>query len=46
MSKSKAVDNHAVRLTDEPDEIRAVIRRATTDPGREIIFSDQPEKAG
>jgi tryptophanyl-tRNA synthetase len=48
MSKSKAVDNraHAVRLTDEPDEIRAVIRRATTDSGREIIFSEQPEKAG
>jgi tryptophanyl-tRNA synthetase len=47
MSKSEAhVRDHAVRLTDEPDVIRTVIRRAVTDTGREIVFSDDPEKAG
>jgi tryptophanyl-tRNA synthetase len=35
-----------VQLIDEPDEIRRVIRRAVTDAGREIVFSDAPEKAG
>jgi tryptophanyl-tRNA synthetase len=48
MSKSKAMEvrGHAVRLADEPDEIRHVIKRAVTDTGREIIFSDAEEKAG
>jgi len=47
MSKSEAmVRGHAVRLVDEPDEIHYVLRRAVTDTGREIRFSDQPEKAG
>jgi tryptophanyl-tRNA synthetase len=47
MSKSEAhVRGHAVQLIDEPDEIRRVIRRAVTDAGREIVFSDAPEKAG
>jgi tryptophanyl-tRNA synthetase len=48
MSKSKAVHSrdHAVRLIDEPDVIRQVLRRAVTDTGREIVFSDAPEKAG
>jgi tryptophanyl-tRNA synthetase len=48
MSKSLAqeVRGHAVSLIDEPDEIRYVIRRATTDSGREIVFSEAPEKAG
>jgi tryptophanyl-tRNA synthetase len=47
MSKSEvAVRGHAIRLVDEPDEIRYVLRRAVTDTGREIRFSDQPEKAG
>jgi tryptophanyl-tRNA synthetase len=48
MSKSEAalVRDHAVRLTDDPDTIRAVIRRAVTDTGREIVFSDDPAKAG
>ncbi|MFN2110013.1 MAG: tryptophan--tRNA ligase, partial [Anaerolineae bacterium] len=47
MSKSKSdVRLHAVRLADGPDEIRYVIKRAVTDPGREIVFSDAPEKAG
>lgn len=47
MSKSEAhVRGHAVQLLDTPDVIRAVIRRAVTDSGREIQFSDAQEKAG
>ena len=48
MSKSKAMDvrGHAVKLVDEPDEIRRTIKRAVTDTAREIVFSDKPEKAG
>jgi tryptophanyl-tRNA synthetase len=40
------VRGHAVRLIDEPDEIRSVLMGAVTDSGREIVFSDIPEKAG
>lgn len=47
MSKSEAhIRGHAVALTDDPDEIRWVIRHAVTDSGREILFSEAPEKAG
>ena len=47
MSKSYAhVRGHAVRLLDEPDEIVRSIKRAVTDSGKEIAFSDDPEKAG
>jgi tryptophanyl-tRNA synthetase len=47
MSKTEAhVRGHAVRLIDEPDEIRSVLMGAVTDAGREIVFSDIPEKAG
>lgn len=47
MSKSETnVRGHAVLLIDEPDEIRYVIRRAVTDSGREIKFSESPERAG
>jgi tryptophanyl-tRNA synthetase len=48
MSKSEAAYtlDHAVRLIDEPDVIRKVLRRAVTDTGREIVFSEAPEKAG
>jgi tryptophanyl-tRNA synthetase len=47
MSKSEAhIKGHAVALTAAPGEIRAAFRRAVTDPGREIAFSDAPEKAG
>lgn len=47
MSKSEAhLRGHAVSLIDEPDTIRSVIFRAVTDSGREIVFSDAPEKAG
>lgn len=47
MSKSEAyVRGHAVQLLDTSDEIRSTIRRAVTDAGREVRFSDAPEKAG
>ncbi len=46
MSKSITSRYHAIRLLDDPDTIRTAIRRAVTDSGREIIFSDAPEKAG
>jgi tryptophanyl-tRNA synthetase len=47
MSKSHAhVTGHAIRILDEPDEIRRVIGRAVTDSGNEIRFSDDPARAG
>ena len=47
MSKSLAhIRGHAVRLLDEPKEMERSIMRAVTDSGREITFSDDPEKAG
>jgi tryptophanyl-tRNA synthetase len=47
MSKSLAdTRGHAVRVLDEPDEIMRSFKRAVTDSGREIAFSDDPEKAG
>jgi len=46
MSKSATSRGHAVRMTDSDDEIRHTIKRAVTDSGREIAFSDDPEKAG
>lgn len=46
MSKSEAARGHAIYLTDEPDEIRYAIKHAVTDSGREIVFSEAPEKAG
>ncbi|HFE67023.1 MAG TPA: tryptophan--tRNA ligase [Chloroflexi bacterium] len=47
MSKSLGhVRGHAVRLLDDPKEIERSFKRAVTDSGREIVFSDDPEKAG
>ena len=47
MSKSTAFSRgHAVGMDDEDPDIRRAIRRAVTDSGREIVFSDEPEKAG
>ena len=46
MSKSSGSRGHAVLLTDSDDEISRTIRRAVTDSGREIEFSEDPEKAG
>jgi len=46
MSKSVAGQKagHALRLLDSPDALRQTIRRAVTDPGREICFN--PERPG
>ena len=47
MSKSFAhIRGHAIRLLDDPNEVERSIRRAVTDTGNEIRFSDGPEKAG
>ncbi len=47
MSKSEShLRGHAIGLVDDPDEIRYVVRRAVTDAGREITFSQAEEKAG
>lgn len=46
MSKSSDAAGHAVFLLDDPDDIRKKIMRAVTDSGRDILFSDDPEKAG
>ncbi len=46
MSKSETSQYHAVYLLDEPDMARKKIMRAVTDSGREIRFSDDPERAG
>ena len=47
MSKSYAhIRGHAVRMLDEPKEIERTFKRAVTDSGNEIRFSDDPERAG
>lgn len=47
MSKSFShIRGHAVRLLDEPKEIERSIKRAVTDSGSQIAFSDNPDKAG
>ncbi|MSS70463.1 MAG: tryptophan--tRNA ligase [Candidatus Latescibacteria bacterium] len=47
MSKSEAhVRGHAVRMLDEPAEIERAFKRAVTDSGKEVRFSDDPAKAG
>ena len=40
MSKSESNQYHTVRLLDHPNEIRAAIKRATTDSQREIRFDE------
>lgn len=46
MSKSEAAQGHAVYILDDPDVAHKKIMRSVTDSGREIEFSDDPEKAG
>ena len=47
MSKSSADKRgHAIRLMDDPKEIMRSFKRAVTDSGNEIAFSNDPEKAG
>ncbi len=46
MSKSAPGGGHAIRLVDSDAAIRRAVKRAVTDSGRDILFSDDPEKAG
>lgn len=46
MSKSDPSEHHAIYLLDPPSALKKKIMRATTDSGREIVFSDEPERAG
>ncbi len=46
MSKSSTGAGHAVRLDDDDAQIMKAFKRSVTDSGREIVFSDDPEKAG
>lgn len=46
MSKSETVRGHAIRIIDEPDEIRRSVKRAVTDVYGEIAFSDADDRAG
>ncbi len=46
MSKSEDSEYHAVYLLDELDRARKKVMRAVTDSGKEIKFSNDPEKAG
>jgi tryptophanyl-tRNA synthetase len=46
MSKSDFTRGHAIRITDSPDEIRWVLKRAVTDAAGQIGFSDDPARAG
>jgi tryptophanyl-tRNA synthetase len=46
MSKSDSTRGHAIRIVDEPDEIRWAIKRAVTDAVGVIGFSDDPARAG
>ncbi len=46
MSKSAEGEGHAIFVLDPPNVVKKKIMRATTNSGREIIFSKDPEKAG
>jgi tryptophanyl-tRNA synthetase len=46
MSKSVENAGHSIRLDDEDKQILNKFKRAVTDSGKEIVFSDDPEKAG
>ena len=46
MSKSSTAQGHAVGLVDDDKQILKAFKRAVTDSGREIEFSDDPERAG
>jgi tryptophanyl-tRNA synthetase len=46
MSKSLSAQGHAIRMTDDDKQILKSFKRAVTDSGREIEFSDDPARAG
>ena len=46
MSKSSTAQGHAIRLIDDDKQILKSFKRAVTDSGREIAFSDDPTRSG
>ena len=46
MSKSSMARGHSIRMTDDDAQILRAFKRAVTDSGREIEFSDDPARAG
>ena len=47
MSKSEAgIRGHMIGMLDAPEEIERSFKRAVTDSGNEIVFSNDPQKAG
>lgn len=46
MSKSEAVESHAIYLLDPPNRVKKTVMRAVTDSLGNIAFSDDPERAG
>ena len=46
MSKSESAQGHAVYMLDEPKVAHKKVMRAVTDSGREISFSNDPDRAG
>ena len=47
MSKSYShIRGHAIRVLDDSDEIERSIMRAVTDSGSELMFSNEPSRAG
>ncbi len=46
MGKSDSAASGMILLIDEPNSIAKKIKSSVTDSGKEIIFSDDPEKAG
>lgn len=46
MSKSEAVESHAVYLLDPPNRVKKTVMRAVTDSLGTIGFSDDPDRAG
>jgi len=46
MSKSEAVESHAIYLLDPPNRVKKTVMRAVTDSLGKIGYSDEPERAG
>ncbi len=46
MSKSNPDGNGRIDLLDQPNVIKKKFKRATTDSFRDVVFSDDPERAG
>ncbi len=46
MSKSSLAQGHAISLDDGDQAIMRAFKRAVTDSGRDLVFSDDPSRAG